>query len=123
MSATKIGENVTSILNWFSLRKYILWHIKLKIYMKKSNFTSYKQYLFGLLFSRNAKETHVDQSILQCFVLQGILQNIQLWKDRICKPSKEAAAKNLFFNLYVIGTTCFNECYFLQKCLVALKIF
>ena len=35
--------------------------------MKKTNFTSQKQYLFGLLFFRNAKETHTDQSILQYF--------------------------------------------------------
>ena len=35
--------------------------------MKKTNFTSQKQYLFGLLFFGNAKETHTDQSILQYF--------------------------------------------------------
>ena len=28
---------------------------------KKTNFISHKQYLFGLLSSRNAKETHTDQ--------------------------------------------------------------
>ena len=44
--------------------------------MKKTNFTSHKQYLFGLLFSRNAKETHADQSILQGFVLQSIYYKV-----------------------------------------------
>ena len=77
----------------------------LKIYIKKTNFTSHKQYLFGPLFSRNAKKMcHADQSVLPCFY--------SLWKERIHKPSKEAAAKIFFLNLHVVGTNCFNE-YFL----------
>ena len=90
MSATKIGENVTNV-------------IKLKIYMKKTNFTSHKQYLLGLLFSRNAKESHTDQSILQCFYSP--------LKERTHKPAKETAAKNVFSSVYVIGTTYFVECF------------
>ena len=53
--------------------------------MKKTNFTSHKSYLFGLLFSRNTKKAHADQNILQCFY--------SLLKERTHKRSKEAAAK------------------------------
>ena len=35
--------------------------------MKKANFTSHKQYLFGLLYSKIAEETYTEQSILGCF--------------------------------------------------------
>ena len=55
--------------------------------MKKTNFTSHRQYLFDLLFSRNAKETHKDQRILQYFY--------SFLKERTYKPSKEADAKDL----------------------------
>ena len=74
--------------------------------MKKTDFTSRKQYLFGLLFSRNPKETenHTDQNILQC--------SYSLWKERTHKPSKERAAKNFSSLLYAIVTTWFDECFY-----------
>ena len=39
--------------------------MKLNIYVKETKFTSHKQYLFVLLFSRNGKKTHTDQRILE----------------------------------------------------------
>ena len=36
--------------------------------MLEIKLTSHEQYLFGRLFSRNAKKTHADQSALQIFV-------------------------------------------------------
>ena len=49
------------------------------------------------------------------------------------KPSKEAAAKNFFFGLYVIDATCFDECflshvisgrrYFFYKLVLTLRFF
>ena len=69
--------------------------------MNKNNFTSHKQYLLGLLFSRNAKETHTEQSILQNFYSP--------LKERTPKPSKETAAKNVLSSVYVIGRTYFDE--------------
>ena len=93
--------------------------------MKKTSFTSHKQHLLGLLFSRNAKETHADQIILQCFY--------SLSKERTHKPSKEVAAKNFISSVNVIGTNSFGECFlphlitrtycFSQKCVVALRFF
>ena len=35
----------------------------------KTKFSSHKQYLFGLLFSRNAKKAHIDQNTLQTVLL------------------------------------------------------
>ena len=49
--------------------KFTLWHIRLNIYIWKTKFSSHKQYLFELLFPRNAKKTHTDQSIPQKFSL------------------------------------------------------
>ena len=74
--------------------------------MKKANFTSHKQYLFGLLYSKIAEETYTEQSILGCFTL---------WKERPHNPSQEAAAKKVSCSVYVIGTTSFNEIFLLHK--------
>ena len=51
---------------------------------KKDNHFFLKQYLFGLLFSRNAKKTHADQR-----------------KEATHDPSKATTAKNLFSSVYV----------------------
>ena len=67
--------------------------------MWKTKFSSHKGYLFGLLFSRNRKKAHADQSILQTFLL---------WKEMSHKPLKVAAAKKYFSSLY---PTCFDECF------------
>lgn len=40
-----------------------------KINLKKNKFVSHEQYLLSYLFSRNARETHIDQSILRGFLL------------------------------------------------------
>ena len=44
------------------------------------------------------------QSKLDCFV--------PFCKKMTDKPSNVTAATNLFFSVYVIGMTCFNECFF-----------
>ena len=69
-----------------------------------SKFTYDTQHLFGLLFSRNTKKTHTDQSILQFFYSVRMKTTF--------KPSKIAAAKLLFSSVYVIDTTCPDECFF-----------
>ena len=53
--------------------------------MWKTQFSSHKHYLFGLLFSRNAKKTHTDQSILLTFLL-CLKKNVSLTlKSSGCK--------------------------------------
>ena len=69
MSATKTGINTTNILNCYFSKKITLWHYRLNIYICKTKFPFHKQYLFVLLFSRNAKNIHKDQSIPQVFLL------------------------------------------------------
>ena len=60
MSTTKIAGNTTNILScYFSKQIHTLAH----------SFSYHKQYLFSVLFPRNAKETHTDQSILENFLL------------------------------------------------------
>ena len=57
---TEIIENTS----YYVKHKFTVFHIKLYIYMQQNKFTSYKQYLFGHLFYRNAKNTRTNQSIL-----------------------------------------------------------
>ena len=91
MSATKIGENTTTIC-----------HIKPNIYTQKTKFASHKQYLFRLFTSRNAKKTQTDQSMPHVFLLCRKKIDPQTFKNGSCK--------NFFFQCLVIGTTCFDEC-------------
>ena len=68
--------------------KFILWYVKLNVYIWKTKFTSQKQYSFGLLFSENAKEIYTDPIILNVFSLcpkRTVLQNF-----------KSSSHKNLF---------------------------
>ena len=83
------------------LNKFTLFQIKPNIYIWKTKFDFHKQYLFCLLTSRNAKKSPTDQSTFSYFV----------WKETIYKLLKVAAAKSLFSIVYVIGTTCFDECF------------
>ena len=59
--------------------------MKLKIYIRKIKFTFNKQYLFGLLFSRNAKKTHTDQYILRAYLLCLKKTVSQTFKSNSCK--------------------------------------
>ena len=102
-SATKTGKNVTNILNfYFSKQIYPLAH-KINLYIQKTKFISYKQYLCGLLFSKSVKWTHTDQSILHFSVLS-------LKGDTNHNSSNEAAATNLFSSVYITDITCFDKC-------------
>ena len=65
--------------------------------------TSHKQYLFDHLFSIKAKKTRTGQSTLQVFY------SVQI--ETTHKPSKVAAAKNVFSSVYVIDATCLDECF------------
>ena len=60
MPATKIGENTTSILNYyFSFQVYTSIH-QTNYLVMENKFTSYKQYSFFLIFSGNLKKSHTD---------------------------------------------------------------
>ena len=73
------------------------------IFMQKTKFAFYKQFLLGKESHRNIKKTHTDQSPLQF--------SDSFWKERTHKPLKIAAGKNIFSSVYVIDITCFGECF------------
>ena len=114
MPASKIGGNTTNILNLYFQNKFLLWHIRLNIYIWKTKFTFNKQYFSGLLFSRNAKKTRIDQGILQAFLL--------FLKKTPHETLKVAAAKNSFPSVFIINTTCFDQS-FLFHVITANSIF
>ena len=86
----------TNILNCYFSKKKSLCHIRQNMYIWKTSFSSLKQYLFGLLFSRNTKKTHIDQIILQTFVLCLKWNASQTFTSGSCN---------------IIDTTCFDECF------------
>ena len=69
----------------------------------KNKFTSCKQYLFGLIFSRNLKMSHTDQVYYKFFYSVG--------EETTHKHLKVATAQSLFSNVYLIVTTCFDKCF------------
>ena len=73
---------------------------KVRRLLEEIQYASYKQYLFRLLSFRNAMKTPL------------YLPHIFLLCLKRNNPQTEAsAAKILFFSVYIIGTTCFDECY------------
>ena len=69
--------------------------------MKKTKFTSYKEYLYGVLFSRTVKKTHTDQSILATFF-------VLLLKRSDSQTFKYSSSKNPFLQ-------CVCYCYNLLR--------
>ena len=67
------------------LNKFTLLYIRLNIYNWKTKFSFHKQYLFDLVFSRNAKKAHTDQSILKTFLLCLKRNILQTFRSSICK--------------------------------------
>ena len=61
----------------------------------ENSFSSHKQYLLGLLFSRNTRETHADQKILQTFLL---------WLKRNVSQTFKVAVMQIN-NKYMINST------------------
>ena len=80
----------------------------------KTKFTSYKQYLFGLLFCKNAKKVHTDQIILQVFLLCLKRSVLQTFESSSC--NKHFAKCLCYFR------ACFDEC-FLFHVIIGRNIF
>ena len=88
-SATKIGGGTTNVLNcYFSKKKKTLWYLPLRV-------------CICLLFSRKARKTHTDQSIIQAFLF--------CLKRNVSQTFKSSSCKKVFPNAYIIDKTCFNE--------------
>ena len=106
--------------------KFTRWHIKLSVYQCKNKSTSHIQYLFGHLFSRNAKKTHADQMIVQVFLAlseKKHLTNLQKKKLRktfsqVCMLLVQLASMNVFLFHMITGRR-----YFLHKFTITQRIF
>ena len=94
--------------------KFTLWDIKRNFYILKTKFTPHKHYLFGLLFSRNAKKTHTGQIYYKIFY--------PVWKKTSYKPSKVKAAKRFFSQVSMFHMIIGRHC-FLYKFIVTQKFF
>ena len=120
MSTTKIGENTTKIL------KLLLFIIKLLFVASIQLSTNRKLNLpltssvyfvfFPLEMQKRLKQTKIYHAFSH-FV----------WKETTHKPLKVPAARTLFFSVYVIATTCFDQCFFILcdtwKTLLFLKVY
>ena len=104
MSVTKIGENTTNILKllFFTLNLYFLTSNQISTYRKLNlPLTSSIYFVFlPLEIQKRLEQTKVYHAF-----------SYFVWKETTHKPLKVAAAKTLFSSVYVIGTTCFNECF------------
>ena len=76
--------------------------MRIKIYIWKTTFSSSKQHLFDLLFSRNAKKTREDQKILQTLLL--------CLKRNVRQTFKSSNCKKVFLKC-ITDTTCFDKCF------------
>ena len=70
---------------------------------RKLNFPLISIIYFVFFSPRNAKKNWTDQSIPYVFLLCLKRNNPQLFKNASCKT--------LFSSVYVIATTCFDECF------------
>ena len=68
-------------------------------------FASYKQYFFSLLTSLEMQKRLKQTLVYDVFIFF-------VWKETTHNPLKVAAAETLFSCIFVIGTTCFNECFY-----------
>ena len=73
--------------------------------MWKNKFSSHKQYVIGLLFSKNAKKSPKDPSILQTSLLYLKRNVSQTFKNINCKKV------SLQCVYHFIDTTWFDECF------------
>ena len=84
----------TNILSCFFQNEFMLCHIKLNIYTQKTKFTSHKQYLLRLLFSRNAKKKTSSRLEYQTYKLSNVTA-IKVFSP-VCMFLMQLASMNVF---------------------------
>ena len=126
MSATKIGQNATSIskLLFFTINLHFVTSNQISTFRKLNlNLSSSICFVFlPLEMQKRVKQTKVCHAF-----------SYFVWKETTHKTLKVVAANSLFSSVYVIGTTCFDECfsfsvitkkhYFSWKFIVTLNFF
>ena len=103
-SATKIGENTTNIskLLFFTINLHFVTSNQISIYRKLNlPLTNSIYFVFlPLEMQKRLKQTKLCHAF-----------SYFIWKKTSHKPLKLAAAKSLFSSVYIIDTTCFDECF------------
>ena len=126
VSATKIGQNATNIskLLFFTINLHFVTSNQISTFRKLNLLLSSSIYFvfLPLEMQKRLKQTKVCHAF-----------SYFVWKETTHKPLKVAAANILFSSVYVIGTTCFDECfsfyvitkrhYFSWKFIVTLRLF
>ena len=100
MSTTKIGENTTNIskLLFFTIHLHFIMSNQISTYRKLN--LPFSGSIFFVFLPLEMQKTQTHQSMPRVFL-----------QETTRKPLKVASAKSLFSSLYVIGTTCFGECF------------
>ena len=104
VSTIKIGENTTNILKllFFTINLHFATSNQMSTYRKLNLcFSSSIYFIFLSLEMQKRLEQTKVYHVLSYFV----------WKEMTHKPLKVVAAKPLFSSVFVIGTTCFDECF------------
>ena len=126
VSVTKIGENTNKIskLLFFTINLHFVTSNQISTYRKLNlSLTSSIYFVFlPLEMQKRLKQTKVCHAF-----------SYFIWKETTHKPLKVTAAKSLFSSVYIICTTCFDECfsfyvitkrhYFSWKFIVTLRLF
>ena len=104
MSPTKIGENTTNILKLlvFLINLHFVLLNQISPY-RKLNFPLTSSIYFAFLppeMQKRLQQTKVYHTF-----------SYFVWKETTHKPLKVGAAKTVFPSVYVICTTCFDECF------------
>ena len=106
MPATIIGKTTNNILNCcytinlhYTTSNQIYWHRKLKLPLTSSIYLAF----FPPETQRKLKQTKVYHALFH-----------YVWNEATHKSLKVAALKTRFPSVYVIGKTCFNECFLLH---------
>ena len=104
MSTTKIGENTTNI------SKLLFFTINLS-FVTSNQISTDRKLNLPLTSSIYFVFLHLEMQkrLKQTKLCHGFSDFT--WKGTTRKPLKVAAAKSIFSSVYIIGTTCFDECF------------
>ena len=104
VSTTKIGANTTNIskLLIFTINLHFVASNQISTYRKLNLPLTSSIYLvfLPLEMQKRLEQTKVCHAF-----------SYFIWKETTHKPLKVAAAESLIFSVYIIGTTCFDECF------------
>ena len=99
VSATKIGKNTTNIL------KLLFFIINLD-FLTSKQISTYRKLKLVVFLTTEMQERLQQTKVYYAFCYFAL-------KEMTQKPKKRVATKTHFFSVYVIATTCSDECFFI----------